>query len=162
MGVEFDLEPTRRGLYLYDGTTWTHLSADPAHETYNQLIQDILFISTVERFVVAAGETDNGGLFTSNDTSGAWTDWETMGIGLPVDFWGQAVAQDPTGAQAVYVSTARPVSTDYIYKCSAATSTMAAGCDLYYTGLVDETLGTLLFDGLGSVHLPEYITIPPK
>ncbi|MBI2411002.1 MAG: hypothetical protein HYV32_03895 [Candidatus Kerfeldbacteria bacterium] len=147
LGSELESDAAMRGLYLYDGSTWTFLSSDSSHLTYGQMVNDIVYIPAADRFVIVAGETNSGGVFTSND-SNDWADWEEIGNGLPTDFWGQAVTQDPTGAQAVYVSTARPAGTGYIYKCSAASSSEDAGCDLYYTGLIDEQFETLLFDGL--------------
>lgn len=139
VGEEFDdNSTTRKGVYKYDGDSWTQLEG--AIEGY--LINDIMAVN--ESVYAAAGETGAGGVFRSTDDGATWEDLTANG--LAADGWYHALAFEAANSDILYVSTARPAGTGYIYKSMDAGDTWS----LLYTGLKDETFNVLIFDGLVS------------
>jgi hypothetical protein len=106
------------------------------------LVNDVIVVDDV--VYAAAGETDSGGVFRSSDAGETWED--LTGNGLDSMGWYHALAYEVNNSQTMYVSTARPAGTGYVYK------TMDGGdsWSLLYTGLKDETFSVLIFDGLVS------------
>ncbi|MFA5996028.1 MAG: hypothetical protein WCW27_06175 [Patescibacteria group bacterium] len=134
-GIEQSSVTTTRGIYVYNGSTWSQITG-----TENYLVNDLLTIG--QNLYAAAGETSGGAVLRSSDG----VTWEVLAGGLPTDGWFHALAADPYDSNAVYVSTARPAGTSYIYKSSDLGDTW----NVYYTGLTDEKFNALLFDGLMS------------
>lgn len=139
VGVEQTSAEAMRGIYLYDGSNWTQL--------YSQgvLINALVYSSDTNTvFAVSSGADMGGGVYKSTD-SGTWSQWSIVGGDtIPSDFWGQNVAINTKNSDQIFVSTARPSGTGYIYSCIISTDT----CAIYYTGLKDETFNTMIFDGL--------------
>lgn len=136
VGTERDSAEAKRGLYSFDGTTWTQLSGALGH-----LVNDVLSVNDV--LYAASGETQSGGVFRSTD---AGATWEELTEGLPTDGWFQAIVADAGDAHNLYVSTARPAGTGSIYKSADSGNSWS----LYYKGLVDEKFTAFFFDGLMS------------
>ncbi len=145
VGVERDDSVAYRGIYVYDGTDWAHVSDDEEHPTYGALVTDMAFDpETNTVYAVSSGADMEGEIFKSND-DGEWTEWLVVGgDSIPSDFWGQGVSVNPNNSDQIFVSTARPSGTGQVYSCSVAQD----DCAVYYTGLKDETFNTMLFDGL--------------
>lgn len=145
VGVEQNDDVTNRGVYLYDGSEWTHLSDDADHPTYGALVTGMTFDpETNTVYAVSSGADTEGELYKSND-DGEWAEWSVVGgDSIPSDFWGQAVAVNSNNTDQVFASTARPSGTGEVYSCSVSNDE----CVVYYTGLKDETFNTMVFDGL--------------
>lgn len=133
VGDENDATAVNRGVYKYDGSTWTQLSGDI--EGY--LVNDIMIVG--DAIYAAAGETSEGGVFKSEDAGATWTD--LTGNGLDNMGWYHALATESSNSDVVYVSTARPAGTGSIYKSTDAGESFS----LYYTGLKDETFNAMVF-----------------
>ncbi len=148
-GAEEDTANNKRGLYKYNGTAWFNMSGSTGHKLKGKLIQDLEYISTSTGgsiLLAVTGETGQGGLYASYDEGSTF---KKIGKGLPTQFWGTAVIDDPSSARGVYVAHSRPAAKGKVYKCVPATTASGTGkCYLYYTGLKDETFNSLLFDGL--------------
>lgn len=133
-GREFDTTPSTRGIYKYNGSSWSQLSGTPS----SYLINDLLIVGS--SIFAAGGETNKGGVFVSRDGGASWAQ---LTKGLPGDGWFKALAYE-NGTSTLYVSTGRPAGTSYIYKSMDG----GASWGLFYTGLKDEAFNDLLFDGL--------------
>lgn len=144
VGNEMDETDTLRGLYMYDGSSWTHLTDDSSGALYQGWVKDIVYSSSEDTLYVTTGASSSvtGGVFYSTD-AGTWESW-TAAADIPSDFWGQSLALEVGTPGALYASTARPSGTGSIYKCRLDGSS----CTQYYEGLKDELFNTLLFDGL--------------
>lgn len=134
-GKEFDSTAGTRGIFKYNGASWTQLSGDPS--TY--LINDILIVNSA--IYAAGGETEKGGIFKSTDGGSTWTE---LTKGLPLDGWFKSLARESGSTSVLYASTGRPAGTSYIYKSMDGGNTWG----LYYTGLKDEAFNCLLYDSL--------------
>ncbi|MFC1598157.1 WD40/YVTN/BNR-like repeat-containing protein [Patescibacteria group bacterium] len=139
VGEENDSSAASRGLYKYNGSSWSQLSG-----ASGQMVNDILIAN--DSIFVAGGETNDSGVFRSNDDGATWTD--VTGNGLASDGWYHALASESRISKrannVVYVSTARPAGTGKVYKTTDNGKTWSE----YYTGLIDETFNALMFDGL--------------
>ncbi len=143
LGSEQDSTASKRGIYMYEDGTWTHMTSDPDHILYGAIVNDLLVTPTNSALVaVTSGEGMEGIIAVSNDYGATWT--KVGGDDIPNDFWGQGLALSTVDDDQIFASTARPAGTGYIYTCSLSKDT----CDIYYTGLVDETFNAMLFDGL--------------
>ncbi|RJQ32176.1 MAG: hypothetical protein C4562_03860 [Actinobacteria bacterium] len=135
-GREFASTSSTRGIYRYNGSSWTHLADDTA----GKLINDLLGVGST--IYAASGETGQGGVFKSTNNGSSWSELKK---GLPTDGWFKALARE-SGSSTLYVSTSRPAGTSYIYKSMDD----GASWGKYYTGLKDEGFNALLFDALVS------------
>ncbi|MFA6027544.1 MAG: hypothetical protein WC752_01325 [Patescibacteria group bacterium] len=133
VGDEWDTTATKRGIYKYDGATWTQLTGD----IEGQMVNDIMVIG--DAVYAASGETNQGGVFKSTDAGATWTDLTANG--LEEMGWYHALATESGSSDVVYVSTARPSGTGSIYKSTDAGENFS----LYYTGLKDETFNAMVF-----------------
>lgn len=141
VGDEFEETAAKRGLYYYDGSSWSHLSEDSEHETYNEIVNAVLYLETRDVMVAATGATDSGAIYVSTDSED-WSEWSNTHA-VTDNFWGSDLAPDPVDPDLFFASSARPEGAGQIYKCS-----LSDVCGLYYTGLVGENFNTLFFDGL--------------
>lgn len=140
VGTENDDTNATRGVYVYDGSDWTHVSSGSSHALNGAWVTDVMYFPGKDRmYASVAGE--NGGLFVSEDTAD-WSAWAAVSSdAIQSDFWGQGLAHDNN---FVYASTARPSGTGTIYKCTANGNL----CGEYYVGLTDEAFNVMLFDDL--------------
>ncbi|MFH1536664.1 MAG: hypothetical protein ABID45_01605 [Patescibacteria group bacterium] len=136
VGDENDSTAAKRGIYKYNGSSWTHLTGD----IEGMLINDLEEIDG--DIFAAAGETSFGGVFKSTDQGSSWTD--VTANGLASDGWYHAFAHESDDPNNIYVSTARPAGTGSLYKSTDGGNNWFE----YYVGLKDETMNSLLFDGL--------------
>jgi len=134
-GKEFDSTASTRGIYKYNGSSWTQLSG-----ASGQLVNDVLVVGS--SIFAAGGETNQGGVFVSKDAGASWSELKK---GLPSDGWFKSLARE-SGTGNLYVSTSRPAGTSYIYKSMDNGQTWG----LFFTGLKDEGFNALLFDKLVS------------
>lgn len=139
VGVEQTSAEASRGLYLFNGLAWSQLYSQSA------LITALAYSSDTNTiFAVSSGADIEGEVYKSTD-AGNWGQWDIVGTNdIPSDFWGQNVVVNAHNSDQIFVSTARPSGTGYIYSCTISTDV----CEIYYTGLKDETFNTMLFDGL--------------
>jgi len=135
-GREFDSTASTRGIYKYNGSSWTQLSGAVS----GQLVNDVLVAGS--SIYAAAGETNQGAVLVSKDGGASWSELKK---GLPSDGWFKALARE-SGTGNLYVSTSRPAGTSYIYKSMDNGQTWG----LFFTGLKDEGFNALLFDKLVS------------
>ncbi|MBI2416124.1 MAG: hypothetical protein HYV33_05715 [Candidatus Kerfeldbacteria bacterium] len=134
VGHEFNETVTQRGLFIYDGTTWTQ--QDIATD------QAMTSVLVVEETIYAAGIGNPfGKVVRSTDNGVTWEDITDNGV--PNDGYFQSLAAEPS-TDTVYVATGRPAATGYVYKTTDAGDNWS----LLYTGLVDEEFNAMLFDGL--------------
>lgn len=150
VGYEWEHDAAKRGLYLYRGSSWTHLTQSTSHPMYDTVVRDAIYISGLGRFIAITGETDQGGMYRSGPLAprARWTEMGVTGENqLPSDFWGTSIVDDPSGVHRVLVSHSRPSATaDSVAKIYACYPRI--GCHVYYEGLRDERFNALLFDGL--------------
>lgn len=156
VGSEQSSTKEQRGMYVYDGTTWTHLGDNSSEPLFKKLVSDVLYAPVTGYAYAAVADigTDSGfhgGLFMSHDGANSWATWTQMTDGLAEDMWGISLAAETNG-QSIYVASARPAGTAYIYKCVYDGSS----CGTYYTGLVDENLNGMLFDDFVTVGTGMY------
>src|SRR3989339_1777352 len=159
VGIEQDNAGAHRGLYFYDGSSWSQITEDSSHPLYGRLVNDVLCVSETGYTYAAVADAapDNGtngslygGLFLSND-SVTWDSWSQVSDGLMNDMWAQSLASEDDG-QFIYVSSARPAGTGYVFKCDFT----GENCGTYYEGLIDEYYNALLFDDFVSVGTGMY------
>ncbi|EKD76016.1 MAG: hypothetical protein ACD_43C00252G0001, partial [uncultured bacterium] len=145
LGVEQTDSAATRGIYLFNGSTWTHLSAATTDATYTALITDLVYDNdTNTMFAVSSGADIDGEVFKTTD-AGSWENWLIMAANdISSGFWGQSIVVNTQNTDQIFVSTARPAGTGYIYSCSVRADT----CEVYYQGLKDEIFNTMIFDGL--------------
>jgi hypothetical protein len=134
-------DTTQRGLWKYDGTTWSQVGGIPT----TQLIVDVKASGNV---LLAAGAgaqgiTPNGGVFRSSDAGATWTDVTANGLRTDAG-WFRTVAFDPSNPTIVYVAHGRPAGSAEIYR----SSDQGLSWSLIYSGLVDEVPSAMLVDGL--------------
>lgn len=135
IGTERVSDSDKRGLYEYNRSTWTQIDG-----AEGQLVNDLIRVNDV--MFVAGGETSTSGVFRSSDNGETWED--ITNNGLPNDGWFQALTVDTKNTDQMYVSTARPAGTGFIYKSTNGGDSW----NVYYEGLVDEKFQSMLFDGL--------------
>lgn len=138
-GLEMNTDEATRGVFKYDGNSWAALSGAVAGKHI------VTMIDAAGTLVAAAGsasDTVGAGAYRSTDGGETWTD--VVNNGLVTDGWFHALAAEPNNSNAVYLSTARPAGTGYVYKSLDG----GENWNLYHTGLVDETFNAMLFDGL--------------
>jgi|GEM_PF-4034481 len=139
VGDEWDTTATKRGVYKYNGTTWTQLTG----EVEGLMVNDIL--SAGDLLYIAAGETSQGAVLKSSDFGATWDNLTANG--LANDGWYHALAIDPSDVNILYVSTARPAGTGSVYKTADAGATW----DVFYTGLKDETFNAMIFSQAAAI-----------
>lgn len=134
VGYEFNRAPEKLGVFAYDGTEWSHVSA-----AEDQVVTSVLV--TGETIYVAGTGEQSGKVVRSTDNGDSW---ENVTLnGLPEDGYFQSLAAEP-GNDTVYAATGRPAATGYVYKSTNGGDKWS----LLYTGLVDEEFNAMLFDGL--------------
>lgn len=132
-GFEFNDSTAQRGVFIYDGSTWTQVT-----EETDQAMTSILVVGET---IYAAGIGDpDGKLIQSTDNGATWTDITQNGLPSAAYFTSLATADSDTA----YIATGRPATTGYVYKTADA----GANWSLFYSGLVDEEFNAMLFDGL--------------
>lgn len=134
VGDEFNETTAQRGLYIYDGSTWTQqdIATDQAMMTV---------LVTGETIYAAGIGNPDGKVVRSQDNGTTWEDISNNG--LPEAGYFQSLAAEPS-TNTVYVATGRPAGVGYVYKSTDGGDNWS----LLYTGLVDEEFNSMLFDGL--------------
>ncbi|RME57425.1 MAG: hypothetical protein D6780_08435 [Candidatus Dadabacteria bacterium] len=138
VGTENSSDSTSRGIYRWDGSSWTQLSGD----FDGHLIQDLDVAKSDSNIVYAvSGDGTSAGVFKSTD--GGATFSEVGSSDLPTDAWYRAVGIDPSDADVVYVASGRPAANGVIYKSSDGGNSWSKFADT----LVDEVPKAMVIDG---------------
>jgi len=132
------------GIYKYDGSTWTHLENSPADEITSVLVDpsdDTVLYATAANFNTQ-GNSTTAGVYRSIDSGETW---EMLTSGLTDTYRFTALAAQPTTPTTVYVAgTDRLTGAGVVYKSADGGDNWYS----YYTGLENEAIHYLLFDGL--------------
>jgi hypothetical protein len=147
-GTGYDkVTTTTKGIYKYDGASWTKLSGIDTRLNIISVMVD----PEVQTTIYATASNDLAplqldGFFRSIDSGATWTKITTTGYS---DF-GAITVQKSTSPNTLYMSATDGVNHGVLLKSSDQGATWG----LLYQGLKSETFSTVLFDGLvvGSKH----------
>lgn len=138
VGEEGDSSADKRGIYKFDGSTWSQLTGAFDGHIINDIAvdedNDIIY-------AVSGGQSAQASIFRSKDGGGTWDDLKNNGI--PSDGWFRAVAVDPQSPQVVYAASGRPAARGAIYRSEDSGDSWS----LYAELLTDEVPQDLLIDG---------------
>lgn len=137
-GSESDLDPSKRGIFVYDGSSWTEISGDIDDQVINNLLVD----TATSTIYAAAGETSEGSVYRSYDSGSTWED--LLNNGLPADGWFHSLALDPSNTSIVFAASGRPAGNAVIMKTEDGGDSWVT----HYTALKDEIPYAMLVDGL--------------
>lgn len=135
----------QRGIWKYDGTSWTQVSGIPT----DLIINDI---KAAGNTIIAGSQTTstngdptlaNGSVLRSTDGGSTFSDVTANGLRTNAGFY-RTVAFDPTNTNIVYAAHGRPAGFSEIYR----SSDQGLSWSLIYTGLTDEVPSAMLVDDL--------------
>jgi|GEM_PF-3335645 len=139
-GHENNATSTLRGIFTYDGSTWTDVSGTVDDKPINDVA--VACSSSGNAVFAASGEGSQGSVYLSTDAGATWTDLGSYG--LPSDGWFHSLAIDPDDTDIVFVATGRPAGSAVLWQ----TTDGGSSWNSYYTALTDEAPNVMLVDAL--------------
>ena len=134
-----------KGVYKYDGTSWSKLTAPDDYE-YIAVLADPDAADTIYALATGSTAQEGTGFYKSTDDGVTWNK-KNSGLGGSTNYteFNSLAVQTSTNPNTLYLSGVQNSTTKgVIYKSADG----GKSWDRYYTGKKGETFNALLFDGL--------------